>query len=419
MKRNHLEAQRAAHAAASAKQKRQNVRVALGEKPGVGMAAAAVFLAIAVTALVACFPFAAHAANSAFDGGSSAGKTSYPDANTGNAFLVDKPISNMNVGCDLYWAGSTLDASGLTTGAQGSGSALIAGNTLTLRDSVINGSLRMAGQNVHVESTNVMNNITVAGQDVSISSDVTAKGVYAAGSTVYVSGSYAGGFVSGGMVTFGGTVNGDLVVSAGQIEIKPGAVVTGTLTVPANANVVVGDGAQVSLEYSEAAAAATQSNVLMGTIMPMIAACVMHVLLALLFLFLFKKTLAEATVALRQKPGRTLGLGAAVFFVAPILALLLIVPLITAPISVLMIIVMVTVWLFAIPFAGVALGCRLFASMRPSLAASLGTIILTVLCYLPFLFFLVPTVCTIFIAGFFCQKFLDVRRERKASPVTM
>lgn len=140
---------------------------------------------VAALALVLCMPAMAFAANSAFDKGT-VESTSYVDSYTGNAFLMERDALNLTVGCDLYWAGDTLNARGLEVGGEGGGSALLAGSTLNVASSAIHGSLRAAGQTVNVSSTTVGNNITVAGQNVSIASDVSAGGVYAAGSNVSV-----------------------------------------------------------------------------------------------------------------------------------------------------------------------------------------------------------------------------------------
>ena len=144
-------------------------------------------IVVAALALVLCLPAAAFASNSAFDKGT-ADSTSYVDTYTGNAFLTERDALNLAVECDLYWAGETLNASGLDVGSGTGGSALLAGNTLNVASSSIQGSLRAAGQTINISSTSVGNNITVAGADVAISSDVSARGVYAAGSEVSVSG---------------------------------------------------------------------------------------------------------------------------------------------------------------------------------------------------------------------------------------
>lgn len=177
-------------------------------------------LLVAVAALVLALSMSAvaFAANSAFDKGT-AESSSYLDSYTGNAFLTERDALNLSVERDLYWAGDTLNASGLEIGNGTGGSALLAGATLNVASSDVHGSLRAAGQNINISGTNVGNNITVAGQDVSIASDVSACGVYAAGSNVSI--------------------------SAGTVRVSKGTTVAGTLRVPNGAEVAVEDGANV------------------------------------------------------------------------------------------------------------------------------------------------------------------------------
>lgn len=381
------------------------------------------FLAfVAVFALVLCMPAAAFAANSAFDKGV-ADSNSIIDTYTGNAFLTERDALNLTVECDLYWAGETLNASGLSVGQGNGGSALLAGATLNVESSDIAGSLRAAGQNVNVSSTKVGNNITVAGQNVSISSDVSARGVYAAGSQVSVAGTYQGAALAGEMVGIAGTYAGDVSISANTVSVAPGTTVGGTLTVPNGANVMIADGANVpNVVYSDSAfGAGSQENAEqtvspLSVVGPLLFSCFAHALLVLLFFFLFKEAMERATELTKTKLGSMFLYGLAAFFVLPILAVLLLFPLVTAPISVLILIFIAVLWMFSIPFAGYVLGRRLFKGVKPLGAGILGALILTAVCYVPYLFFVVPTVSSIFVAGYLMQSFKDKRADRKAQP---
>lgn len=119
-------------------------------------------VAVAALVLALSMPAVAFAANSAFDKGT-AESSSYLDSYTGNAFLTERDALNLSVERDLYWAGDTLNASGLEIGNGTGGSALLAGATLNVASSDVHGSLRAAGQNINISGTNVGNNITVAG----------------------------------------------------------------------------------------------------------------------------------------------------------------------------------------------------------------------------------------------------------------
>lgn len=366
---------------------------------------------VAVFALALCMPAMAFAANSAFDKGT-AESTSYVDSYTGNAFLMERDALNLTVERDLYWAGDTLNARGLEVGGGTGGSALLAGGTLNVASSTIHGSLRAAGQAVNVSSTTVGNNITIAGQNVSIASDVSACGVYAAGSNVSVSGTYQGAAFAAGTVNLAGSYAGDVNVSAGTT-------VGGTLRVPNNAQVTIEEGANVpNVSYVDDALVSTVSEGSeqnpFSVIGPLLFSCMAHALLVLLFFFLIKGAMESAVKLTETKLPRMFVLGFAEFFVLPLLGLFLLFPLVTAPISALIFIFIAVLWMFSIPFAGYVLGRRLFGGMAPLGAGVIGTLVLTAICYIPYLFFVVPTVCSVFVAGYLTQSFLDKRALRAA-----
>ena len=365
---------------------------------------------VAVFALALCMPAMAFAANSAFDKGT-AESTSYVDSYTGNAFLMERDALNLTVGRDLYWVGDTLNARGLEVGGGTGGSALLAGGTLNVASST---SLRAAGQTVNVSSTTVGNNITIAGQNVSIASDVSACGVYAAGSNVSVSGTYQGAAFAAGTVNLAGSYAGDVNVSAGTVNVSKGTTVGGTLRVPNNAQVTIEEGANVpNVSYvddalvSAVSEGSEQSS--FSVIGPLLFSCMAHALLVLLFFFLIKGAMEGAVKLTETKLSRMFVLGFAEFFVLPLLGLFLLFPLVTAPISALIFIFIAVLWMFSIPFAGYVLGRRLFEGMAPLGAGVIGTLVLTAICYIPYLFFVVPTVCSIFVAGYLTQSFLDKR----------
>ena len=142
---------------------------------------------------------------------------------------------------------------------------------------------------------------------------------------------------------------------------------------------------------------------------PLLFSCMAHALLVLLFFFLIKGAMEGAVKLTETKLSRMFMLGFVEFFVLPLLGFFLLFPLVTAPISALIFIFIAVLWMFSIPFVGYVLGRRLFEGMAPLGAGVIGTLVLTAVCYIPYLFFVVPTVCSVFIAGYLTQSFLDKR----------
>ncbi len=359
-------------------------------------------------------PHAAYALNSAFDETSSETQQ-YFDDYSGNAFLVNRDVTNVTVGCDLYWAGETLKASGITTGANGSGDALLAGQNLTLSHSEIRGSLRAAGMDVHIASSQIANNITVAGQTISVASNVSAQGLYAAGETLNIAGSYKSASLSADTVTLSGTFEGDVHISAAHIDLSDTANIKGTLYIPQDASFTCGDKTQANdVVASGLVGSGSAEGMPLAVVLGLLVfSCIAHVLLTLVYWYFGKDVIRDAATMSREHVGSLALTGLVVFFATPLLAVVLIVPIVTLPIVVLMGIVMVTVWLFSIPFAGAALGCQIFHKRSPRLAAVAGTLILTLLCYVPYLLPIIPTLASIYTIGYVGQKFLIRRRANK------
>lgn len=190
--------------------------------------------------------------------------------------------------------------------------------------------------------------------------------------------------------------------------------VGGTLRVPNNAQVTIEEGANVpNVSYVDDALVSTVSEGSeqnsFSVIGPLLFSCMAHALLVLLFFFLIKGSMEGAVKLTETKLSRIFMLGFVAFFVLPLLGFFLLFPLVTAPISALIFIFIAVLWMFSIPFAGYVLGRRLFEGMAPLGAGVIGTLVLTAICYIPYLFFVVPTVCSIFAAGYLTQSFLDKR----------
>lgn len=375
------------------------------------------FLLMVILVVIAALSPASAFANSAFDD-SATESYSYSDTHTGNMFLLDHSISNTSVTNDLYWAGQSFEAEKLKIGSSSSGSALLAGQTISLKNSSIADSLRAAGYNIAISGVSVGNNVTAAGYMISLDTTTKANGVYLAGAELSVSGSYNGASLLGQKVVFNGTVEGDLTINAAEIELGSNAVVKGVLTVPDNANVTVADAAQIATTEKSASMQQAQevsaTDAMFQTGLQLLFSCMAHVILVGLFFWLMKGTLFEAARMSDGRFGKIMLTGCVMFFVAPLLMFILILPLVTIPVVVLMALAMIAIWLFSVPFAGSALGMRFFKGVNPVLSAMLGTIILTIFCYvLPFMMLVVPMLCSMFTAGYFGQKFLIQRREQK------
>lgn len=364
-------------------------------------------------AFVLCMPSLAFAAGAFDDGGSGGALSSGTQRNAGNLFALAHPVSSTDVEGDLYWTGQTLNATKVNVGTSGHGSILAAGQNLSFSDITVAGSLRAAGQDISVSRAQIASNITIAAQTVSLGSDVEAKGIYASAQDIKVAGAYEGGFLSGQNVSLDGVVAADLTISAQTINISEKAQVGGTLVVPEDANVTIAEGAQVpNVSYS--APLEVKQPTMLDDLLAIVYACMAHIVLVGLFFLIIRKSLVRSANMARTNLLKMLLAGLIIFFVAPILCIALIFPLITIPVVVLMLIVMLLIALFSLPFAGSALGLMLLGKrMNPVLAAIIGTVVLTILVYIPIVSVATLLFCIVFTAGYLWCCYWESRQERK------
>jgi cytoskeletal protein CcmA (bactofilin family) len=335
--------------------------------------------------------------------------------NAGNLFASEASVSNTTIENDLYWAGSSLDSSKIEVGSSGHGSVIAAGQNITLKNITVADSVRVAAQNITLGGAKIGNNITIAGETLSLDNEVSANGIYAAGETLSIAGSYKGGMLAGSQVTFSGVVDGDLAISAGQVTIGKNAQVKGNLTVPEGAEVTIEDGAQLAnVIYTADALQQSESSTTGDLFIQVLYSCMAHILLAGLFFAIIRKPLVNAANLARHNFVQVFVSGLVVFIVAPLACILLLFPLVTIPIVVLMLLVMLIVALFAIPFAGSALGMALLGKkMNPMFAGILGTVVLTICAYVPYLSSVTVLFCIIFTAGYLWCSYSEVRKQRK------
>lgn len=391
-----------------------------------GLWVSAVAVAYLLLAL-ACLPTPAFAEGGAFDGGS---QESYVEESkpTGNLFAVNRDVHDRKVETDFYWAGNELDASGLEVGAGGNGSVAMAGNSLSLKDSKVNGSVRAAANELSLANVEVANNVTMAANRIELGPGVSAKGVYLAGNAVKYAGSCKELFVSAAEAEVAGTVSAGASLMCDRVTIGPDAKVEGVLEVPQDCDVRIDDAAETpevtrvqrenaSLSSGEALPVAVASSFGIPQTVVLLFAVAAHVLLALLFMWLMRRPIEIMAVVTRDRLAWVSLFGVVAFFATPVVVVLLLVPLVTAPVSVLLLLLMVTVWLFAIPLASAALGVRLSKGKHVWGMSAACAAFLTVLTYIPGPFVVVPSVCAAYVVGCWIQMlYLSKKTKRPKAP---
>jgi hypothetical protein len=342
---------------------------------------------------------------------------------TGNWFASDPLPAGLNVATDLYWIGSELEAEDVQVGTDGGGSALIAGSDIAWVSSSVNGSLRIAAQDIAVHNSQVTNNMTIAGQRVTIDGGSSARGVYVAAETVQLQGEFGAASLAANKVSIDSTFEGDLFIAAQYIDLSSDTVVAGTLTVPENAQLNIAEGAQVGevqRYVSPTPSEAEQQDEFRMFLFVLGFAICAHIVLALVFLSLGHRLWERLLAELVEAPGKTLLTGLGTFVLCPVVFVVLCVLVVTLPLAFLLGVSMLMLWAFAIPTTAVVLAlllsdAKLGGKYQRSLSAGFA-LVLTVFTYLPNMFTLVPTLCTIFLAGCLMRLMLRARAEEKLHP---
>lgn len=318
----------------------------------------------------------------------------------------EKPMAVRDVGADRFAAGGNVRISQPVAGdlfaaggnvnvdAAARGDTVVAGGDVRVRSGV-GQSLYAAGGRVTVEGV-IDRGARVAGGQVEFGrQSVVGGNVSAAGGEVRIDGKVAGYVqASGGQVVINGTVGGDAEVTAGQIELGPDARIAGKLRYLSDSELRRDPAAQIGggIERIELRGHAHERSAGRGvagwlwTLGQMVLAAVVVAALPALS--------ARIAQTAQSRPGWSLLAGFVALVSIPVAALLLLVTLIGAPLSLLVLALYFAVLVAGYAATGIALGdwglrrFRAEAVTRAGwriAAAVLGVLAIAVIGRVPFL----------------------------------
>lgn len=311
--------------------------------------------------------------------------------------------------------------------AKAKGSLMLAGQEVSISDSTVGESVYMAGNSVSLKSTKVNGNIFGAGNSITISGITEGNGVYATGNLISFDGTATGLYVAGSKVILSGTVNGDAMISAETVEIKDGAVVTGTLkiqspvepSVPSGAQIADYEFEQVSEDAQDATAAAAKAGIGAVIIKKLLSGLYWIVAMAafgMLLCWLFNDHLAGAAAMIKEKTGPMIATGAISWACIPAAAIILCCTWILAPIAGMLALAYVLLLCAGLAFAGASLSRLLFPKMNVFLSALIGIAVLELVRLVPILGTLVGIAADMYLLGYVVQS-LWAKRLKKQSEV--
>jgi hypothetical protein len=323
--------------------------------------------------------------------------------------------SGQTINDDLYVAGGTITVDGNVNG-----SVIVAGGTVTITGTVAH-DVMVAGGTITV-SGHVGGSIRAAGGNLTLNAPVSEDVVVAGGTVTFGSQGSVGRdlVMAGGNATVSAPITRNVLVASGTLTIRnhvggdvrgrvdhltlDGAQVGGNLDYTSNNQVAEINGAHVNGTTTQHPAPST------GGINPVISwlqGLIGIIVLGLIFLFLVPRLSTRSIDTLRAEPWVSLGFGAIILIVTPIVAVLVfLVGLLIGvwPLGLLMF----PLWLLTLALgyvvAGFLLGRLIFARLgwggyHDALAMVAGLLVLAVVTVIPILGGLIGLAAVVFGAG--------------------
>lgn len=290
--------------------------------------------------------------------------------------------------------------------------------TLTARDGRLSSSLQIY-QETALVSEDVDNDVVALAGEVVIDAQV-ADGVYLAAGNVLINGNVGGDvLIAAGNVVINGNIEGDVRIVAGQVFINSERI-GGELVIPGAGLVSIADGVVIEGRSQITAGTLTDRatnnpqdlagfadagyfrgpHMSFDTLGPVLSSVAQgFIFIAALFTILFViglfitsysiirlfPVLTERTLeTMKQKPGKSVLVGAVVMLLSPFLALFLVLTVVGMPLLGLLILLASLVWIFANVYANYLVG-RLFLKKLGmnktgrALPLLLGTILMSIL----------------------------------------
>ncbi len=309
---------------------------------------------------------------------------------------------------DLYIAGNNIIIEGTVNG-----DIFAAAQTITISGPV-KGGVSVAGQTINI-SGDIQNGARVAGQTITVSGSI-GRDLVVAGSNVTVTGSariandlflatggarvdgMVGGNLKGGAsnLTVNGSIKGNVNVQVDTMTVGSGAIIDGTVTYTSSKQAVVQSGAKTgAITRKEPPAQQPRQPFrgvgVAGRVFGYLAALATGIVLILLA----PSTAVSIADGIRRKPWASLGWGMVIFFITPLVAIVLLITVVGIPVAVILFLTYCVAMYLTQVFVGILIGRMILyrnggKESRPLLIGglALGLLILVVLGSIPFLNFI-------------------------------
>ncbi|MGI6534947.1 MAG: hypothetical protein ACOX12_00750 [Eggerthellaceae bacterium] len=344
--------------------------------------------------------------------GSSASSTSAHQSSTyaqipgdtaGTAFSQDSSLSNSYASGDLYWGSQNLSATNVRVGND----LMSIASVMYLTNVEVDGDARLAARAITLDSVNMHGNGTFACDSLSIGKGSTASGLYCGANSLSFEGTAKYLVAYGNKIYFNGTVNGDVVLSAQEIEIGPDAKVTGTLQVRSGQDLDIPSTASIAnvnntldnpnaIDQVSQIRSAIAPYFQMGSILLVV---VSFILLALLLLWLGGRQMDESARVVRAHPFGMFMMGLLGVVVIAAAAAVCFALIFTIPVGFVLLLMLVIALLMCIPFTGAALALQAKRFPR-AVRAMIGAGVAAALMFVPYVRVVVLVIYLSYFVGY-------------------
>ena len=247
-----------------------------------------------------------------------------------------------------------------------------------------------ANVNIHVKSAR---NIYAAGGDIDVQADENVKGVYIAGLSVTLSGTLTDAIIAAASVNIAGTIDKNLTIRAGNVTFDPDATVGGEITIFSKKRPVLPasiDPSKVTYKTPGVFGRLTDSGAeqtVFGrlTLLLTISGVVAAALLSLVLNAMRGGFFHERAEGFRRFFWRDMLRGFAGVIITPVLALLLLVSVVGAPVGLLLLLLYAVALYLAPIVSGVVLGRLIFPKLSRFLSGAVVTLFVWLLMLVPYL----------------------------------
>lgn len=329
--------------------------------------------------------------------------TQIPGDTAGTVFSQDSSLSNSYASGDLYWGSQSLSATNVRVGND----LMSIASVMHLTNVEVDGDARLAARAITLDSVNMHGNGTFACDSLAIGKGSTASGLYCGANSLSFEGTAKYLVAYGNKIYFNGTVNGDVVLSAQEIEIGPDAKVTGTLQVRSGQDLDIPSTASIAnvsntldnpnaIDQVSQIRSAIAPYFQMGSILLVV---VSFILLALLLLWLGGRQMDESARVVRAHPFGMFMMGLLGVVIIAAAAAVCFALIFTIPVGFVLILMLVIALLMCIPFTGAAIALRAKRFPR-AVRAMIGAGAAAALMFVPYVRVVVLVICLIYFVGY-------------------